>query len=126
MADDPKNQPAGANPQASPAAQSNAPAPRGAASNQANRPGEKAADSAAPAEFTPYKAPGEMKVPGGLYRRGTRLEGGRHFGGDIANADGVAYATFGPGRENTGHPADGDLTAAGEDFLKAHGDKLDD
>lgn len=109
------------------------------------KPPAKAGDAAAPAAtddapktFSPYSAPGEMAVPGGLYRRHTRRQGDKDMGGDVADANGVVLATFETtdkdGKvvlmENTGDPRDGELTDHGDKWdgkkwVKVHGDKFD-
>jgi hypothetical protein len=112
MADETKPQGQGNNPQSH---------ARTAAQPGPNQPQPQVA--AAPATFTPYLAPSEI-IPGGVYRRNTRQAQGKHFGGDVADANGVVLATFEDKAENTGNPADGELTEDGKAWVEKHKDLL--
>jgi hypothetical protein len=56
---------------------------------------------------SPYTGPSEM-VPGGRFLQGTRMQGGKHYGGRIVDANGRVLATFDDKAENTGNPAHGE------------------
>ena len=61
---------------------------------------------AKPVVKSPYRSPTEI-VPGGRYLRRTTIRQGKHYGGEIADANGNVLATFEPDQENTGNPDDG-------------------
>jgi len=54
----------------------------------------------------PYIGPTEI-IRGGAYIRGAKLQGDRHYGGEIVDAEGRVLATFDDRQENTGNPRDG-------------------
>lgn len=64
---------------------------------------------APPRTFSPYLGPSEI-VPGGLYRRNTKMRGDKQYGGEVVNANGVVLATFDDKALNSGNPLDGTLT----------------